>query len=159
LLAKGRSGGDCATAAGGSSTKFGAPSRGTPRGGGLARRPPRPYDEPVHIRAAPFFRRPRRPGMGHETFPDERLLRLPLPLAQLYRRALNAKSALERHQAGYYLWEAALKLLASVAVVEYAEHPEPDPELAERLENLARPSVGHWWEFVRRLLPVLADGG
>ena len=27
------------------------------------------------------------------------------------------------------------------------------------LENLARPSVGHWWEFVRRLVPVLADSG
>ena len=28
----------------------------------------------------------------------------------------NAKSALERHQAAYYLWEAALKLLASIAM-------------------------------------------
>jgi serine/threonine protein kinase len=27
------------------------------------------------------------------------------------------------------------------------------------LENLARPAVGHWWEFVRRLVPVLADFG
>jgi hypothetical protein len=46
---------------------------------------------------------------------DEELLQsLPLPLAQLYRRALNAKTPLERHQATYYLWEAALKLLGSV---------------------------------------------
>lgn len=45
---------------------------------------------------------------------DEDLVRrLPLPLAPLYRRALNAKSALERHQAAYYLWEAELKLLSS----------------------------------------------
>ena len=27
------------------------------------------------------------------------------------------------------------------------------------LKNLARPAVGHWWEFVRRLVPVLADSG
>ena len=43
--------------------------------------------------------------------------RLPLPLAQLYRRAHNAKTPLDRHLTAYYLWEAALKLLASAAVV------------------------------------------
>ena len=54
--------------------------------------------------------------------PDEDLVRrLPLPLAQLYRRAHNAKTPLERHNAAYYLWEAALKLLGSVAIVAYAE--------------------------------------
>src|SRR5262249_24063688 len=53
----------------------------------------------------------------------------------------------------------ALKLLGSVTVVEYARHPDPDLQLAERLTNLARPALGHWWEFVRRLLPVLADQG
>jgi WD40 repeat protein/serine/threonine protein kinase len=91
---------------------------------------------------------------------DEDLLRrLPLPLAQLYRRGHNAKTALERHQAAYYLWEAALKLLGSAAVIEYAELGDHDPELAERLENLSRPAVGHWWEFVRRLIPVLAEAG
>jgi eukaryotic-like serine/threonine-protein kinase len=91
---------------------------------------------------------------------NEDLIRqLPLPLAQLYRRAHNAKTPHERHHASYYLWEAGLKLLGSVAVVVYAEAREHDPELAERLQNLARPSVGHWWEFVRRLAPVLADQG
>jgi hypothetical protein len=90
---------------------------------------------------------------------DEDLIRrLPLPLAQLYRRAHNAKTPLERHNAAFYLAEAALKLLASVAVVEYAERPEHDPQLAERLQSLARPSLGHWWEFARRLVPVLAEG-
>ncbi len=91
---------------------------------------------------------------------DEELLRqLPLPLAQLYRRAHNAKTPLERHQAAYYLWEASLKLLGSVAIVEYAELGDQDPELAERLRNLVRPALGHWWEFVRRLVPILADAG
>src|SRR5205823_5999825 len=84
---------------------------------------------------------------------------LPLPLAQLYRRAHNAKTPLERHLAAYYLWEAALKLLASVAVVTYAERGEPDPKVAERLARLARPTLGHWWEFVRLLVPILAETG
>ncbi|HLW64333.1 MAG TPA: protein kinase [Gemmataceae bacterium] len=89
---------------------------------------------------------------------DEDLIkRLPLPLAQICRRALNAKSALERHQAAYYCWEIALKLLASAAIVEYAELNDNDPQLIERLRNLARPALGHWWEFVRRLVPILAE--
>ena len=92
-------------------------------------------------------------------FNEDLARRLPLPLAQLYRRAHNAKSSLERHQAAYYLWEAALKLLASVAIAEYAALGTHDPELTRRLENLARPSTGHWWEFIRRLVPVLADSG
>jgi serine/threonine protein kinase/ABC-type glycerol-3-phosphate transport system substrate-binding protein len=89
---------------------------------------------------------------------DEDLIqRLPLPLARLYRRAHNAKTAQERHHAAYYLWEAALKLLGAAAVVEYAELGDHDPDLAGRLESLARPSLGHWWEFLRRLVPVLAN--
>jgi eukaryotic-like serine/threonine-protein kinase len=91
---------------------------------------------------------------------DESLVqRLPLPLAKLIRRAQNAKTPLDRHQAAYYLWEASLKLLGSVAVVEYSELDEHDPKLVEMLKNLARPAVGHWWEFVRRLVPPLADSG
>jgi serine/threonine protein kinase/WD40 repeat protein len=92
-------------------------------------------------------------------FNEDLARRLPLPLAQLYRRAHNAKSALERHQAAYYLWEAALKLLASVAIAEYAALDERDPDLMRRLESLTRPSVGHWWELIRRIVPVLADSG
>ena len=69
--------------------------------------------------------------------------RLPLPLAQLYRRAHNAKAPLERHQAAYYLWEAGLKLTGSLVVREYAQLKDRDPELAERLRNLARPMLGH----------------
>src|SRR5438132_3283989 len=98
--------------------------------------------------------------MRDERFADESLVpRLPLPLAQLYRRAHNAKTALERHNTAYFLWEASLKLLGSAAIVTYAEHPAPDPKLSERLTSLARPALGHWWEFVRRLVPVLADQG
>ncbi len=97
--------------------------------------------------------------MPGPTCDEDLVRRLPLPLAQLYRRAHNAKTALERHLTAYYLWEAGLKLLGCTAVVAYAERPAHDPQLAERLQNLARPALGHWWEFVRRLLPVLAEGG
>lgn len=91
---------------------------------------------------------------------DETLLqRLPLPLAQLYRRACNSKTPLERHQAAYYLWEAALKLLAAVAVVGYADRSEHDPKLDDMLKTLARPALGHWWGMIRRLTPVLAERG
>jgi len=91
---------------------------------------------------------------------DETLAQnLPLPLAQLYRRAHNAKTALERHLTAFYLWEAGLKLLGCTAVVAYAAGPDHDPQLSERLHNLARPALGHWVEFVRRLLPGLADAG
>jgi len=91
---------------------------------------------------------------------DESLVqRLPLPLVKLVRRTQNAKTPLDRHQDAYYLWEAALKLLGSVAVVEYAELGDHDPQLVAMLENLARPAVGHWWQFVRRLVPVLAGSG
>lgn len=96
---------------------------------------------------------------ANQSFDEQLLQRLPLPLAQLCRRSQNAKTPLEQHLAAYYLWEASLKLLGATAVVEYAALKDRDPEIAEKLKNLARPAVGHWWEFVRRLVPVLADKG
>ncbi len=84
---------------------------------------------------------------------------LPLPLAQIYRRALNAKTPRDRHDAAYYLWEAALKVLGSVAIVEYAERADATAAVPDYLHNLGRPSTGQWWEFVRRLVPALAGSG
>jgi hypothetical protein len=88
--------------------------------------------------------------MRNDTTFDKALVqRFPLPLAQLCRRAHNAKTALKRHLTAFYLWEPALKLLGAVAIVSYAQGKSPEPQLAERLKNLARPALGHWWEFVR----------
>ena len=68
--------------------------------------------------------------MQPDVAPDEALIqRLPLPLAQLYRRAHNAKTPLERHLTAFYLWEAGLKLLASVAIVEYVQRGQADAGL------------------------------
>jgi serine/threonine protein kinase/WD40 repeat protein len=93
------------------------------------------------------------------SFDDALARRLPLPLAQLYRRAHNSKSGLERHHTAYYIWEAALKLLAAGLLVEYAALPTREPAISRSLENLARPALGHWWELVRKLLPLLAASG
>lgn len=87
---------------------------------------------------------------------NEAIARLPLPLAQLGRRAENAKTPQERHYAAFYLWEATLKLLASAAVVEFADRGTPDPPLAAALQKLARPSLGDWRGLVRLILPPLA---
>ena len=96
--------------------------------------------------------------MAHDPAADEALIqRLPLPLAQLYRRAVNARTPLDRHGASFYLWEAAIKMLAAVAVAEFAARPAHEPRLAERLRDLARPTLGHWLEFARLLVPVLAE--
>jgi WD40 repeat protein/serine/threonine protein kinase len=88
---------------------------------------------------------------------EELLAQLSLPLAQLARRAHNAKTPPERHYAAFYLWEATLKLLASAAVIEYAEQGQPDPSLVEPLRKLTRPALGDWRGLLRLLLPLLAQ--
>jgi WD40 repeat protein/serine/threonine protein kinase len=90
---------------------------------------------------------------------DSLLARLPLPLNQVFRRAVNAKTPLEQHLSALYLVEVGLKLLGSAAVVEYAALARNDPQLQECLKNLARPSLGQWWEIGRRLVPILAEVG
>jgi serine/threonine protein kinase len=81
----------------------------------------------------------------------ERLLRtLPLPLAQLFRRALNGKSSIERHNNAYYLAEATLKLAASLRIGVWLEHAlDTANPLARSLEALALPSAGHWLSLLR----------
>jgi hypothetical protein len=45
-------------------------------------------------------------------FRREYLVRLPLPLAQLYNRAFSAKDSRTRHDNAFYLSEATIKLSA-----------------------------------------------
>src|SRR4051794_21208067 len=89
---------------------------------------------------------------------DALIQRLPLPLAQLLRRAVNAKTDVDRILTAYSVWEAGLKLLASVAVVTYAGQPEPNLSLTDE-QHLNRPSNGNWWALVRLLVPRLAKTG
>ncbi|MCC6148760.1 MAG: protein kinase [Planctomycetes bacterium] len=79
------------------------------------------------------------------------LPRLPLPLAQTLRRALNAKSPQEAHTAAYYFFESALKLSTAAQVGVYVQLGAGDPALNELLENLTRASTGHWLAMLREL--------
>lgn len=88
---------------------------------------------------------------------DEFLRRLPLPLAQLYRRAHNAKTPRDAHDFAFYFWEAAIKLLASASIASYTPGDAPEASIADAMKNLARPALGHWWELTRLIVPVLAE--
>ncbi len=79
------------------------------------------------------------------------LPRLPLPLAQTLRRALNAKSPQEAHTAAYYFFESALKLSTAAQVGVYVQLGASDAALNELLENLTRASTGHWLAMLREL--------
>ncbi|HEX4147413.1 MAG TPA: protein kinase, partial [Pirellulales bacterium] len=84
------------------------------------------------------------------------LVRLPLPLAQLYCRAHNAKDARGRHDNAFYLFEATIKLAAAGAVAcylqEVASGARPRvPALDRQLAQLALPSLGQWVGILREL--------
>ncbi|MFM9960452.1 MAG: protein kinase domain-containing protein [Planctomycetaceae bacterium] len=85
----------------------------------------------------------------------EYLLRLPLPLAQLYARAFNAKDARGRHDNSFYVFEAFLKLAASVAVAHYVRGIQRgaahDAAVDRELRVLSCPSMGQWLAILRRL--------
>lgn len=89
-------------------------------------------------------------------FRREYLLRLPLPLAQLYVRAFNAKDARERHDNAFYLFEALVKLLASGGTACYLEEVSQSPaaripRIDRLLAQLALPSLGQWLAILREL--------
>ncbi len=84
------------------------------------------------------------------------LQRLPLPLAQTLRRALNAKSPEGSHLAAYYFFESMLKLASAAQISVYLEVDGKDPHLNTLLESIARPSVGHWLGIWRETAARLA---
>jgi serine/threonine protein kinase/tetratricopeptide (TPR) repeat protein len=88
-------------------------------------------------------------------FQREYLIRLPLPLAQLYQRAYNDKSAQSRHNNTFYLFEALIKLATAPAVAAYLHevvHGERRvPEIDRLLVHLALPSLGQWVGMLRGL--------
>jgi hypothetical protein len=80
----------------------------------------------------------------------------PLPLAQALRRAVNAKSTQEQHNGAYYFFESALKLSASAQLGVYFSLGCPHGPLNQLIENLTRPSVGHWLALLRETAAFLA---
>jgi serine/threonine protein kinase/tetratricopeptide (TPR) repeat protein len=90
-----------------------------------------------------------------DSFRRDYLVRLPLPLAQLYSRAYNAKDPRGRHDNTFYLFEALVKLTAAPAIACYLHEVEQDqarkPALDQLLTQLALPSLGQWVGMLREL--------
>ena len=88
-------------------------------------------------------------------FHREYLIQLPLPLAQLYNRAHNAKDPRNRHDNAYYLFEALVKLMAAPLVAAYLHEIRHGGKRVDvidwRLHQLALPSLGQWVGMVREL--------
>ena len=93
--------------------------------------------------------------MESATFQRDYLLRLPLPLAQLYRRAHNAKDARSRHDNVFYLFEALIKLTAIPAIAGYLAEMQHGGKRVQKLDRLlaqlALPSLGQWLAILREL--------
>jgi serine/threonine protein kinase len=85
--------------------------------------------------------------------------RLPLPLARLYRRAHVATTPVDRQLAAFYLWEAGLKLLGAVVVVECVHEGQRDAAVLDQLQQLAVPNFNNWWAIIRKAVPLLAHRG
>lgn len=90
-----------------------------------------------------------------QDFRREYLLRLPLPLAQLYSRAHNAKDTRTRHDNCYYIFESLIKFTACPLIGAYiddlkAGKPHVEP-IDKALAHLALPSLGQWVAMLREL--------
>jgi hypothetical protein len=90
-----------------------------------------------------------------EEFRQDYLVRLPLPLAQVYNRACDEEDPRGRHDNAFYLFEALVKLMAAPLVMAYLHEVDQGGQrvngIDQRLEELARPALGHWMGMVREL--------
>jgi WD40 repeat protein/serine/threonine protein kinase len=88
-------------------------------------------------------------------FRRDYLLRLPLPLAQLYSRAYNAKDTRGQHDNCFYLFEALVKLTVAPQVAAYLAEVQQGAPRVESLDRalgqLALPSLGQWVAMLRGL--------
>lgn len=87
-------------------------------------------------------------------FKREYLLRLPLPLAQLYARAYNAKDAHSRHNNTYYLFEVWVKLTVAIMVATYARRDlrsGQNQAINTAISRLNLPALGDWVKLLRLL--------
>ncbi len=88
---------------------------------------------------------------------------IPMPLAQLGKRALNAPAGIERHNAAFYMLEATLKLAAAGRIclwikdglVDPSTRPADQARVAQSLQSLALPSLGHWFGYLRDVSDAL----
>jgi hypothetical protein len=89
------------------------------------------------------------------SFQQHYLSDLPLPLAKLYSLAHNGKDVTTRHLHSFYLFEALIKLLATLLIMAYARERRQGAEGDQRINRqplqLALPSLGHWAGMLREL--------
>jgi eukaryotic-like serine/threonine-protein kinase len=82
---------------------------------------------------------------------------LPLPLAQLLARSLNAKSAEERHNCAYYLGESTLKLSCAARAASWLRfRAGTDRRVADQSESLLLPTTGDWLRLLQHTSRSLA---
>jgi serine/threonine protein kinase len=88
-------------------------------------------------------------------FRRDYLLRLPLPLAQLYSRAHNAKDTRTRHDNCFYIFESLIKLSACPLIGSYLDDlkrgKDHNESVDRALSHLALPSLGQWVGMLREL--------
>ena len=87
-------------------------------------------------------------------FKAEYSARLPWPLAQLYPRAHNEKSAHAQHGVIFNLFEVFVRLPACALIAAYLAEVEKDPQVAKpdldaALASLHKPSFGAWNGLLR----------
>jgi hypothetical protein len=89
------------------------------------------------------------------TFHQEYVVRLPLPLAQLYNRAHNDEDPRDRHDNAFYLCEALVKLMATPLMMAYLHEVQQGSQRVDEIDRLlvqlALPSLGQWVGMVREL--------
>lgn len=95
-----------------------------------------------------------------EQYRNEYLIRLPLPLAQLYHRAGIDYSPRSHHNNTYYLFEALLRLGVAVQCAAYRQlilaGQQPDPQLSGKLGKLRMPATGDWCGLLLELAGYFA---
>lgn len=88
-------------------------------------------------------------------FRRDYLLRLPLPLAQLYSRAHNAKDTRTRHDNCFYIFESLIKLSTCPLIGSYLDDlkrgKDHNEQVDRALSHLALPSLGQWVGMLREL--------
>jgi serine/threonine protein kinase/Flp pilus assembly protein TadD len=100
-----------------------------------------------------------RTGMNQTVETDRALIAaLPLPLAQAWRRFLYAESAASVHERAFFSLEAAVKYMASAAVMAWISVRTASPAAQSACGALVKPSLGHWCRMLRTCqdeLPVV----
>jgi hypothetical protein len=107
-------------------------------------------EEPA-VQSTPASRPEGPPEAAGQLARDEVFWRsLPMPLREIYQRAITARNPVDRHMRALALAEAGLRLAASARLgVALAVGLEPDSALARSLRGARRPTLGHWVGFLR----------